>query len=63
MKAIVHTPTILHIYHESAVDMGPMQTADGQLIQTEIKTVKVRCSCGLVSLDEILFVADESEAE
>lgn len=54
------TRTVIDIYECTARESIPMITADGQRIPCVIKTVKVVCECGRVSLDEMLF-ADESD--
>lgn len=61
MKAETHARIVIHIYEGTAREVMPLITDDRQVIRMVIKTVKIACSCGNVSLDEILFTADETQ--
>lgn len=53
--------TVLHIYEETREDAGEISTADGQEIPIDFATVKVRCVCGCVYLDTLIFAAQPKE--
>ena len=54
--------TVLTIYSETRRPFGCISAADGQLIPVSLVFVKVRCECGRISLEELLF-PDEPAAK